>query len=80
MYRRPVYYNSPGVRSYIVIPEGTPVIRVDASTPHFAASKARRGKGEQASWGKPSVLPASVLRGIGDAPRVIPGQLTIDDA
>lgn len=66
------------MRTYIVIPEGTPVIRVDASSPKYAASKARRGKGEQASWGRPSVLPASVVKGIGEAPRVIPGQLAFD--
>jgi hypothetical protein len=34
------------MRSYLVIPAGTPILRVLASTPHFAASKARRGKAE----------------------------------
>lgn len=34
------------MRSYLVIPAGAPVLRVNASTPHFAASKAKRGKAE----------------------------------
>lgn len=74
------YYNWWFVRSYIVIPEGTPVIRVEASTPHFAASKVQRGKGEHATSGEPSVLPSSALIEINEAPRVIPGQLTIAGA
>lgn len=32
------------MRSYIVIPAGTPVIHVVASKPRFASSKARRGR------------------------------------
>lgn len=32
------------MRSYIVIPAGTPLLRVRASTPHFASSKAKRGR------------------------------------
>lgn len=32
------------MRSYIVIPAGTPLLRVQASTPHFASSKAKRGR------------------------------------
>lgn len=72
------YYVPWRVRPYIVIPEGTPVIRVDASTPHFAASKAQKGKGERAAWSEPSVLPASSLVGIDGGPREIPGQLAFE--
>jgi hypothetical protein len=32
------------MRSYIVIPAGTPLLRVQASTPHFASSKAKHGR------------------------------------
>lgn len=54
------------------------MIRVDASSPHFAASKAQRGKGESHAWTEPSVLPASALTGIDEGPRAIPGQLAMD--
>lgn len=66
-------------RSYIVIPEGTPVLRVSASSPHFAASKARRGKAEHSSGG-PLVFPASASASPHDPPRVIPGQLALEEA
>ena len=32
------------MRSYLVIPAGTTLVRVQASTPHYASSKARRGR------------------------------------
>lgn len=64
------------MRSYIVIPEGTAVVRVDASTPHYAASKARRGKGEHVSIEQAAVLPHSATIEVTDeGPRVTPGQL-----
>jgi hypothetical protein len=64
------------MRSYLVIPEGTPVVRVEASTPHFAASKARRGKGEHFHVDVPAVLPLSSTIEITDqGPQEIPGQL-----
>jgi hypothetical protein len=66
------------VRSYLVIPEGTSVIRVDASSPQFAASKARNGKGEPVMQDEPVVLPVTRLR-VAEAPsRTIPGQLVIE--
>ncbi len=64
------------MRSYIVIPEGTPIVRVDASGPHYAASKARRGKGEHVNAGGAVVLPESATVAITDeGPSQIPGQL-----
>lgn len=65
------------MRSYIVIPEGTPVVRVAASTPHFAASKARRGKGERINVAHTAVLPDSATIRVADddRPKVTPGQL-----
>jgi hypothetical protein len=65
-------------RSYIVIPGGTPVLRVEASTPHFAASKARRGKAQHVT-AETLVLPASGAISPSELPTVIPGQLTIHD-
>jgi hypothetical protein len=66
------------MRSYIVIPEGTSIVRVDASTPHFAASKARRGKGEVIHMAEASVLPASSTIGVtNEGPQEIPGQLRL---
>jgi len=64
-------------RSYIVIPGGTPVLRVEASTPHFAASKARKGKAEHVT-AETLVMPASTAIAPVALPQVIPGQLTID--
>lgn len=61
-----------------MIPEGTPLIRVDASAPRYAASKAQRGKGELVVQVQPMVLAASTTRDVKQASRVIPGQLTID--
>lgn len=59
-----------------MIPEGTPVVRVQASTPHYAASKVRRGKGERVAVTEAAVLPASATIEITDeGPAVIPGQL-----
>lgn len=64
------------MRSYIVIPEGTPVVRVDASNPQFAASKARRGKGERITVSEAAVLAQSRTREVGDAgPAHIAGQM-----
>lgn len=65
-------------RSYIVIPGGTPVLQVQASTPHYAASKARRGKAEHVTV-KTLVLPASGAILPIELPAVIPGQLSIHD-
>lgn len=66
------------MRSYVVIPEGTPVIRVTASTPHFAASKARKGKGELAPCDEVAVIPSTAFvesrRGM---PVVHPDQLAL---
>lgn len=68
------------MRSYIVIPEGTPVLHVLASTPHFAASKARRGKGT-ALASDVLVLPVSRVTEADDGlPDVIPGQLSLEEA
>jgi hypothetical protein len=63
------------VRSYIVIPEGTSIVRVDASTPRYAASKARRGMGEVVSVTEAAVLPRSSAIEVVDGPASIPGQL-----
>jgi hypothetical protein len=67
------------MRSYVVIPEGTPVIRVAASNPHFAASKARKGKGELLPCDEVAVIPSTAFvesrRG---ALQAIPGQLAFD--
>lgn len=67
------------MRSYLVIPAGTPILRVAASTPHYAASKARRGKAEHYG-GDTFVVPASsVIDGNSRPLAPLPGQLTIDD-
>lgn len=64
------------MRSYIVIPEGTPIVRVDASNPHYAASKARRGKGELINVTEAAVLPlSSAIEVTDEGPQSIPGQL-----
>jgi hypothetical protein len=68
------------MRSYIVIPEGTPIVRVQASTPHFAASKARRGKGEVVNVSEAAVLPqSSAIEITNEGPAVIPGQMSWGD-
>lgn len=68
------------MRNYIVIPEGTPIVRVEASNPHFAASKARRGKGVVSNVTSPAVLPFSSAVEITDeGPQAIPGQLMLGD-
>jgi hypothetical protein len=66
------------MRSYLVIPAGTPVVQVDASTPHSASSKARRGRdathvvsAELVLAQSRSVEPRSSWTG------VIPGQLEL---
>jgi hypothetical protein len=67
------------MRSYIVIPEGTPILRVDASTARYAASKARKGMGEVVNVAEPAVLPqSSVIEG-NKGPQFIPGQLSWAD-
>lgn len=64
------------MRSYIVIPGGTPVVRVDASDPRFAASKARRGKGERTIVPEATVLAESAAMECGwDRSAYIPGQM-----
>jgi len=65
------------VRTYIVIPEGTSVLRVDASTPHYAISKAKRGKCEHVSGGCVAV-PATAAIEANDRPAFIPGQLRLE--
>lgn len=68
------------MRTYLVIPEGTPVLRVAASTPHFAASKAKRGKAEHVE-GDTFVVPASaVIDGNARPVPVHPQQLQLDAA
>jgi hypothetical protein len=68
------------MRSYIVIPEGTSIVRVRASTPHFAASKAKRGKGEVINVKEAAVLPqSSAVEITNDGPVHIPGQLSWGD-
>jgi hypothetical protein len=68
------------MRSYIVIPEGTPIVRVDASNPHYAASKVRRGKGEHVNVTDAAVLPQSPATEVTDeGPALIPGQLRWSD-
>lgn len=68
------------MRSYIVIPEGTSIVRVHASTPHFAASKARRGKGERVDVAISAVLPLSAAIEVTDeGPQITPGQLRWDE-
>jgi hypothetical protein len=69
------------MRSYIVIPEGTSIVHVRASTPHFAASKAKRGKGEVINVKEAAVLPQSSAVEIvtDDGPAHIPGQLSWGD-
>jgi hypothetical protein len=68
------------MRSYIVIPEGTSIVRVDAATPHFAASKAKRGKGETLDVTQAAVFPMSAaIRITGEGPSVIPGQMSWSD-
>lgn len=68
------------MRSYLVIPAGTPVLRVDASTPHFAASKSQRGKAEHLDSPRLLVFPeTSLVEPNGHtAPTPIPGQLEFD--
>jgi hypothetical protein len=65
------------VRTYIVIPEGTVVLRVDASTPHYAISKAKRGRCEHVAGGCVAV-PATAAVEANDRPTVIPGQLRME--
>lgn len=60
-----------------MIPEGATVLRVDASTPHFAINKARRGKGEPLGGGCVA-LPASAAIKADDRPAHIPGQLRME--
>jgi hypothetical protein len=68
------------MRSYIVIPEGTTIVRVSASNPHYAASKAKRGKGENICVADAAVIPASsAMEVASDGPRQIPGQLSWAD-
>lgn len=57
-----------------MIPEGTQVLRVEASTPHFAINKVRRGKGEHLDAGAVAV-PASAVIAADDRPYIHPGQL-----
>lgn len=63
-------------RPYIVIPEGTAVVVVDASSPKFAASKARRGKGERQTVTAAMVAAESVTQSVvEEPPAAIAGQL-----
>lgn len=66
-------------RTYIVIPEGTPVWVVDAATPHYAANKTRRGLSTVESLGL-QVVPMSASVNPKQPTAVIPGQLTIEEA
>jgi hypothetical protein len=66
------------MRSYLVIPKGTAIVRVTASTPHYAASKARRGKGEVIDVTEAAVLPLSrTIEITSEGPAQIPGQLSL---
>jgi hypothetical protein len=66
------------MRTYIVIPEGTPIVEVEASTPAHASSKARRGKGTFVS-ADAMVLPASRTQAAIQGPaEPIPGQLALE--
>lgn len=68
------------MRTYLVIPEHTTLIRVEASSPHFAVSKARRGAGaEPVSVPVRAVVPMSALVDEQER-RVIPGQMTFEEA
>jgi hypothetical protein len=68
------------MRPYIVIPEGTPILHVTASTPHHAASKARHGKATLVAT-EAIVLPVSrTLAASNGRSEPIPGQLTIEQA
>lgn len=67
------------MRSYIVIPEGTPVLRVQASTPHYAASKAKRGKAEHVEAAVLVVPASAVIDGDRPAP-IHPQQLQFENA
>lgn len=58
-----------------MIPEGTAIVRVAASNPYYAASKARRGKGERVNVVEAAVLPTSAAIEVNEGPQVIPGQL-----
>jgi hypothetical protein len=63
-------------RSYIVIPEGTAVVKVEASSPHFAASKALHGKGARVTMTAATVAAESAATAVAEeSPTVIAGQL-----
>jgi hypothetical protein len=66
-------------RSYIVIPEGTPIVVIEASSPTFAASKARKGKGERVTTDASLVSAGSTVTVAVDTPLVIAGQLAWSD-
>lgn len=68
------------MRAYIVIPEGTSLVLTNASTPHYAASKARRGKGQVVAVAEAMVLPSSSAMPVTtEGPAVIAGQLAWAD-
>jgi hypothetical protein len=68
------------MRSYIVIPEGTEIVEVMASTPHYAVSKARRGKGTPINSKDTVVLPVSAAIASERQGRTpIPGEMSFFD-
>lgn len=66
------------MRTYIVIPDGTTVLRVEASTPHYAVSKARNGKAVVID-GSIVAVPESAMVPPKEGPVVVKGQMTIED-
>lgn len=62
-------------RAYIVIPEGTPIVVVVASSPHYAASKARRGMGERVSAADALVTASSATTSAAHNLPIVAGQL-----
>lgn len=67
-------------RPYLVIPEGTTIYEVVASSPKYAASKVRHGKGVPLEVRVASVIPHARCHELDPAESVIPGQLTLVDA
>ena len=62
-----------------MIPEGSAVLRVEASSPHYAISKARRGKGEHIADGCVAVPASAAIRAEDRPPAHIPGQLRMEE-
>lgn len=63
-------------RVYLVVPEGTPVFTVVASSPKVAANKVRRGKGTPQD-SQVVVVPVSRVRVPDPRAKVLPGQLSL---